>query len=117
MIFTGIPTGECNLRGDWGSPFGGCHLPRLFATYFDSPVSQAAKDVNSSRDELIKNFNCIERFFHRLEIYTGITPTAAMRDIIIEIMVEVLTILAIATKQATRGRISELMSQIFTIVY
>ena len=88
---------------------------RPFATYFDAPVSQAAKYVNSSRDEL-ENFNRIERFFHRLEIYTGITPTAAMRDIIIEIMVEVLTILAIATKQVTRGRISELSSQRFTIV-
>ena len=31
-----------------------------------------------------------------------------MMDIIIEIMVEVLTILAIATKEAKRGRLSEL---------
>ena len=31
-----------------------------------------------------------------------------MTDIIIEIMVEVLTILAIATKEAKRGRLSEL---------
>lgn len=38
-------------------------------------------------------------FFCRLEIYTGITPTTSMRDIIVEIMVEVLTILAIATKE------------------
>jgi hypothetical protein len=33
-----------------------------------------------------------------------------MTDIIIEIMVEVLTILAIATKEAKRGRLSELVS-------
>ena len=31
----------------------------------------------------------------------------AMRDIIIEIMVEVLTILAVATKEVKRGRLSE----------
>jgi hypothetical protein len=52
-------------------------------------------------------FNRIERFFHRLEIYIGITPTTAMMDMIVEIMVEVLTILAIATKEVKRGRFSE----------
>ena len=31
----------------------------------------------------------------------------AMRDIIIEIMVEVLTILAVVTKEVKRGRLSE----------
>ena len=35
-----------------------------------------------------------------------------MRDIIVEIMVEVLTILGIATKEVKRGRLSELMRTI-----
>ena len=39
-----------------------------------------------------------------------------MSDIIVEIMVEVLTILAIATKEVRRGRMSELMWYIFTIL-
>ena len=52
-------------------------------------------------------FNRIERFFHRLEIHTGVIPSAAMRGIILEIMVEVLTILAVATKETKRGRLSE----------
>jgi hypothetical protein len=39
-----------------------------------------------------------------------------MSDIIVEIMVEVLTILAIATKEVKRGRFSELMWYIFTIL-
>jgi hypothetical protein len=38
-----------------------------------------------------------------------------MTDMIVEIMVEVLTILAIATKEVKRGRFSELMSCIFTL--
>ena len=38
-----------------------------------------------------------------------------MRDIIIEIMVEVLTILAIATKEVKRGRMSKLLLDGFTI--
>jgi hypothetical protein len=36
-----------------------------------------------------------------------------MTEIIIEIMVEVLTILAIATKEVKRGRLSELLSMTF----
>jgi hypothetical protein len=62
-------------------------------------------------------FSRIEHFFRRLEIYTSITPTMAMNDMIIEIMIEVLAILAIATKEVKRGRFSELMWWcIFTIL-
>jgi len=53
-----------------------------------------AKDAGASQDKLIDIFNRIERFSHRLETYTGITPTTtAMKGMIVEIMVEVLTIL------------------------
>jgi hypothetical protein len=70
---------------------------------FDTPGSQAAKDASHSHDKLIELFNHIEHFFRRLDIYTAITPTTAMLDIIIEIMMEVLMILAIATKEVKRG--------------
>ena len=70
-------------------------------------MTQATKDARASRDKLIDLFNCIERFFQRLEIYTGITPTTAMTNIIVDIMVEVLTILGMATKEVKRGRMSE----------
>ena len=72
-------------------------------------MTQAAKDARTSRDKLTDLFNCVERFFQRLEIYTGITPTPAMTNMIVDIMVEVLTILAMATKEVKRGRLSELM--------
>ncbi|KAI0267942.1 hypothetical protein BGY98DRAFT_1068907, partial [Russula aff. rugulosa BPL654] len=67
----------------------------------------AVKDARASRDKFIDLFNCIERFFQRLEIYTGITPTTAMTGIIVDIMVEVLTILGIATKEVKRGRLKK----------
>ena len=88
----------------------------LCSLYIDTHGSQAANDASASREKLIELFNRIERFFGRLEIYTGITPTTAMTDIIIEIMVEVLTILAVATKEVKRGRFSELMSRRYTIL-
>ena len=75
-------------------------------------MSQAVKDTSAVQDKLIEIFSRIEYFFHRLEIYTSITPTTAMTNVIVQIMVEVLTILAIATKDAKRGRLSESMSYI-----
>ena len=116
MMLSGIPVGECNLRGHRRSPLSRCPSRRPYATYFDAHISQTAKDASYSRDKLIEIFNCIERFFHRLEIYTGITPTAAMRDIIIEIMAEVLAILAITTKEVKRGRFSRSTLHGFTIL-
>jgi hypothetical protein len=74
-----------------------------------------ANDASASREKLIDILNRIERFFQRLEIYTEITPTTAMTGMIVEIMVEVLAILAIATKEVGRGRFSESMSCIFTL--
>jgi hypothetical protein len=75
--------------------------------------SQAANDASGGQNKLIDLFNRIEHFFDRLVIYTDITPTTAMRGIVIEIMVEVLTILAMATEEVKRGRLSKLMSRTF----
>jgi hypothetical protein len=114
--FSGIPSSEHNLCGHRRPPLGQCPSWFRCEACFDTHDSQAAKDASASQDKLIELFNHIERFFLRLEIYAGITPTTAMTDIIIEIMVEVLTILAIATKEAKRGRLSKLMSSRFTIL-
>ena len=77
---------------------------------------QAAKDASASQGRIIDAFNRVEHFFRRLEIYTVLTPTAAMSDMIVEIMVEVLTILAIATKEMKLGRLSKLISRIFSLL-
>ena len=69
---------------------------------------QAAKAVSEAQDALIDIFERIENFFKRLETYTEVRPSAAMTDIIVKIMVEVLNILGIATKEIKQGRISEL---------
>ena len=74
---------------------------------------QAAKDTATSQEKIIVIFNRVEHFFRRLEIYTVLTPIAAMTDLILEIMVEVLTILALATKEMKRGPLSELISLAF----
>jgi hypothetical protein len=55
---------------------------------------------------LIDIFVRIEGFFKRLESYTEVPPTAAMTDVIVKIMIEILSILAIATKEIRQGRSS-----------
>ena len=69
---------------------------------------QAAKDVLASQDTLIDIFEHMENFFRRLEVYTEVTPTTEMINMIMKIMVEVVTILGIATKEIRQGRTSEL---------
>jgi hypothetical protein len=46
-------------------------------------------------------------FFRRLEVYTEVRPTSEMMDIIIQIMVEVICILGIATKELKQSRMSK----------
>ena len=74
---------------------------------FNAPTSQAAKDVRASQDTLINIFERIEMFFRRLEIYTEVPATTEVIGIIVQIMVEVLFILGIATKEIKQGRMSE----------
>jgi hypothetical protein len=56
---------------------------------------------------LVDIFVRIESFFKRLESYTEVRPTEAMTDVIVEIIIQVLSILAVATKQIKQGRSSE----------
>jgi hypothetical protein len=54
-------------------------------------------------------FSRIEYFFRRLEIYIEVPPTTAMTGIAMDIVVEVLVIIGIATKEVKRGLMSELI--------
>ena len=78
-------------------------LHRLFVIR----IPQVAKDVRSSQETLIDLFERIENFFHRLEVYTAVPPTLEMMDMMLKIMVEVLSILGVATKEIRQGQTSE----------
>ncbi|KAI9453276.1 hypothetical protein BJY52DRAFT_1225714 [Lactarius psammicola] len=73
---------------------------------------QAAKDVDASQEALVDLFERIENFFKRLESYTEVPPTNAMTDIIVKIMVEVLNIFAIATKEIKQGRAKKFLMKL-----
>ena len=55
-------------------------------------------------------------FFRRLETYTQVPLTTDMMDMMIQIMVEVLSILGIATKEIKQGRMSEYLGYKYEVV-
>ena len=81
------------------------NLPR--SEISDTALIQTAKDVIASHDALIVIFEQIESFFRRLEEHAEVPMTEAMKDIMVKIMVEVLDIFAIMTKEIKQGRASE----------
>jgi hypothetical protein len=70
-------------------------------------LSQAAKDVRAGQGALVEIFEHLETFFRRLEVYTSVPLNEEMADTITKIMVEILGILAIATKEIKQGRMSK----------
>ena len=48
-------------------------------------------------------------FLNRLEIYTEIPPTETMNDMIVKILMELLSTLALTTKETKQGKLSESM--------
>ena len=84
-------------------------LDHICWDYSETELTQAAKDVNASQGALIDIFERIENSFGRLEGYAEVPMTEAMKHIMVMIMVEVLGIFAIATKEIKQGRTSELI--------
>jgi hypothetical protein len=61
----------------------------------------------ASYEPLFDLLESIEHFLNRLDIYTRIPPTPAMDEIVAKIMVELLSTLAMATRELKQGRSSE----------
>jgi hypothetical protein len=73
----------------------------------DIQVCQSTKDANASYNALVDILESIDHFLNRLDVYTKIPPTAAMTKMVFKILVELLSILSLATKQFKQGRFSE----------
>jgi hypothetical protein len=73
----------------------------------DVQVNQAANGVVSSWDALVELLESIEHFLNRLDMYARMPHTLALDEIVIKIMVELLSTLALATRELKEGRPSE----------
>ena len=80
----------------------------LFVYRLNTDVLQAVQGVSASQGALVDIFERIENVFKRLNTYVGLPPTTELMDIIVKVMVEVLLILALVTKEIKRGKISGL---------
>ena len=49
----------------------------------------------------------IGHFLNRLEIYAEIPPTEAMNEMIVKILIELLSTLALTTKETKQGKLSK----------
>lgn len=56
---------------------------------------------------MVNLLESIEHFLKRLDIYTKIPATVAMTEMVVKILVEVLSALALVTKQINEGKPSE----------
>jgi hypothetical protein len=63
--------------------------------------------MKASYDALVDIFECIENFLRRLMIYTETGPTPSLTTVVVNIMVELLSVLALATAQIRQGQLSK----------
>ncbi|KAF8265438.1 hypothetical protein EI94DRAFT_325156 [Lactarius quietus] len=92
------------LSGVLGQAVGVPFLPARAIFAGVDVLITAAGGVTSSYDALVDLFECIGNFLNRLRIYTDIPMTPSMTEIIVKIMVELLSVFALATKQIKQGR-------------
>ncbi|KAH9008008.1 hypothetical protein EDB84DRAFT_1447205 [Lactarius hengduanensis] len=72
----------------------------------------AARDTAASRDALIELFDRIEDFVVRLQTYTEVPPTTEMTNVMGKILAEMLSMLAIATKETKQRRIKTFLKRV-----
>ena len=68
---------------------------------------QSAKGRISDCDALVDLLESIEHFLNRLNIYTRIPPTPAMDEMVVKILVELISTLALVTEEIKQRRSSE----------
>jgi len=67
-------------------------------------VYQAIKERNSNYDALVNLLETIEHFLGRLDVYIELPLAGDMGKVLVEIMVELLSTLALVTNQVKRSR-------------
>ncbi len=80
----------------------------LVASTVNAESCQAAKDVRESHDVLVGLFERIGDFFRRYNVYIQNSPAIELAEVLVKVVVEVLCILSIATKEMEQSRASEL---------
>ena len=72
-------------------------------------VKAAGASHDSTLNALAELFKSIETFLRRLETYTKIPSTPKIQEVVVNVMAEVLSVLAVATKEIGQGKTSEFL--------
>ena len=67
-------------------------------------VIQSAKGIISNCDALVDLLESIEHFLNRLNIYTRISPAPTIDEIVVKILVEFISTLALVTEELKQRR-------------
>jgi hypothetical protein len=73
----------------------------------DVRAIQSAKGIISNCDALVDLLESIEHFLNRLNIYTRIPPTPAIDEMVVKVLVELISTLALVTEELKQRRSSE----------
>ena len=73
----------------------------------DVRVIQSAKGIISHCNALVNVLRSIENFLDRVNVYTRIPHTPAMDEIVVKILVELISTLALVTEELKQRRSSE----------
>jgi len=79
-------------------------------------LTQAVKCVLASYGALVNTFERIQYFLFRLDRYTAVALTPEMTLLLGKIMAQVLSVLALSTKEMKEGRISETFRLTFSLM-
>ena len=85
-------------------PFSSSYVDEIAC---DVRVVQSAKGTISNCDALVDLLQSIEHFLNRLNIYTRIPPAPAMDEIVVNILAELISTLALVTGELRQRRSSE----------
>jgi hypothetical protein len=77
-----------------------------------SKTSTIATTHSSSFRLILESF---ENFLDRLRDYIGVPSTPALSNVLVKILTELLSTLALATKQVKQGRLSEFVLLVMTL--
>ena len=104
-LLSGVPTCETNLHWDWYSPCR-LYLFHSFFVGFNIEIVQVAKDETASLGVLLDLFERMEDFFKRFKVYSQSFVNAELAELLVKVVVKVLNILSIATKEVEQSRAS-----------
>ncbi|KAI0258920.1 hypothetical protein BC834DRAFT_1036150 [Gloeopeniophorella convolvens] len=93
------------LNEDLGKTLGEVVQPAKMVCAGVGLLLRASKGVSESYDSLVDLFDTMSRFLERVKVYTRMEQTPAMTEIVMKMMIGLLNILGLATKEIKQGRL------------